>query len=284
MENFQLDFVAVGPQRTGTTWLYSVLQNHPGICFPKNVKETMFFELYYDKGIEWYVSHFEHQKINQICGEIAPTYLDMDGIPERIYQLNSRCKIIINLRNPIKRALSLYRHHLSKGRVKGSFSDAVRQMPRILKSGQYAQHIPKWIDRFGTDQVRIYLLEDIETNPNNILQEICRFLDIHPISFSQDNSQKINSATLPKFPILAKIAARLVTQLREKRLHRVVEFGKKMGFNRVYTGSAKKLPTLTEPEHLELLKQYESDIHFVEKILKRDLLEWRQPYINKEQS
>ena len=37
-EDFRLNFVGVGPERTGTTWLHQVLQRHPEICLPKAVK------------------------------------------------------------------------------------------------------------------------------------------------------------------------------------------------------------------------------------------------------
>lgn len=37
-----IDFVAVGPQRTGTTWPYEILQHHPELYLPDAVKETVF--------------------------------------------------------------------------------------------------------------------------------------------------------------------------------------------------------------------------------------------------
>ena len=147
MEPFYLNFVCVGPQRTGSTWLHQHLTQHPAICFPQDVKETMFFDRYYEKGLSWYTAHFTHRGEKQLCGEIAPTYFDVDVVPTRLHQLNPECRIIINLRNPVSRTLSLYRHHLSKGRVRGSFEEAVLQMPRIIDSGKYALHIPRWLNK-----------------------------------------------------------------------------------------------------------------------------------------
>ena len=50
------DFIAVGPPRTGTTWLDRVLRGHVGL--PAGVKETQFFIWRYSLGIEWYAAHF----------------------------------------------------------------------------------------------------------------------------------------------------------------------------------------------------------------------------------
>ena len=40
---FHLDFVAVGPQRTATTWLYEYFRAHPAAFVSPQVKETGFF-------------------------------------------------------------------------------------------------------------------------------------------------------------------------------------------------------------------------------------------------
>lgn len=272
----KLNFVAVGPQRTGTTWLYHNLQHHPELCFPKDVKETMFFDRYYEKGLNWYIKHFSHFKEGQICGEIAPTYFDIHTVPKRIQELSPDCKIIINLRNPIDRTFSLYLHHLSKGRVKGSFKDAIAQMPRIIESGKYGQHIPKWINTFGEEQVKFLLLEDIQSEPELVLADISDFIEINKIVKPAESKEKINAATMPRFPVLAKLTAYLVTELHARRLHHLVDLGKKLGLKKVYTGAEKEMPKLTLEEEKMLLDEYEEDITFVEKLVGRNLAAWRK--------
>lgn len=275
MNNFSLDFVCVGPQRTGTSWLDQVLRQHPQLCLPKDVKETMFFDRDYAKGIPYYLDYFSDRQPKQRCGEIGPTYFDEAIIPERIRQLNPHCKIIINLRNPVRRALSSYHHHLGKGRVRGSFSEAIGQIPRIIDAGRYRQHVVRWLDTFGTAQVTFLLLEDIEAQPESILRHLYQLLDIDAIDLPNLAKQRIGEATAPKYPLLAKVAARGATWLRRRRLHRIAEFGKAIGLTQVYRGG-QSLPDLTPIERYQLLEQYEADIAFLEQLLGRDLSRWRQ--------
>lgn len=277
MEPFLLDFVSVGPQRTGTSWLHQILKQHPQICCPQDVKETLFFDRDYSHGIAWYAEYFCHRRPEQICGEIAPTYFDVAAIPDRIYAVNPDCKILINLRHPVQRALSLYHHHLSKGRVQGSFSEAIVQLPRILTAGRYATHIPRWLDRFGPDQVQFLLLEDIELDPTSALHSVYRFLNIPAIELPPSGQEKFGAAVMPTYPQLAKLAAQTATWLRRHRLHKVAEFGKALGLKQVYAGQTANLPGLTLEETDRLFEQYQPDSHFVERLLHRDLSDWYPP-------
>lgn len=181
MNDFTIDFVGIGPQRTGSSWLYQMLQFHPTMCFPNNVKETMFFEKYYNKGMSWYAAHFRHQTAGQICGEIGPTYFDIETAPAQIYQLNSKCKIIVNLRHPVQRALSLYRHYLSLGKVRGNFSQAVVQMPRLIDAGKYSKHLPRWLETFGKERVFTIFLDEIESQPDRVLENLYTFWKLKPL-------------------------------------------------------------------------------------------------------
>ncbi|MDY7015311.1 MAG: sulfotransferase domain-containing protein [Cyanobacteriota bacterium] len=273
MQRFKFDFVGVGPQRTGSSWLYQMLQSHPSLCFPKNVKETMFFEKYYDRGLAWYAAHFNERREGQLCGEIGSTYFDVEMAPERIHQLNPHCKIIINLRHPLQRAESLYRHALSLGEVEGSFSNAVAQKPRIVEAGYYSRHLPRWLETFGRDRIFWILLEDIQSQPDRVLKSIYDFLEIEAIELPDGAKGKINTATMPRFPLLAKIATQIAIYLRANRWHRVVELGKALGLRRVYTGS-KTLPSLTLEEREELFKLYQKEVEFVENLTRRSLPEW----------
>ena len=75
MSEKQLDFVAVGPFKTGTSWIYNYLINYQQVALPTTVKETFFFDRQFDRGLDWYYSHFEllGEKPKKV-GEIAPSY------------------------------------------------------------------------------------------------------------------------------------------------------------------------------------------------------------------
>ena len=52
-------FLITGAERAGTTALFQFLRQHPNVCFSRP-KETWFFNRRYDRGIDWFASHFEH--------------------------------------------------------------------------------------------------------------------------------------------------------------------------------------------------------------------------------
>lgn len=277
-EDFRLDFVGVGPQRTGTTWLHQLLQRHPELCLPQAVKETMFFDRYYKKGLTWYAAHFAQCGENQRFGEIAPTYFDIGEVPARIHQHNPDCRIIINLRNPVDHALSLYHHHLSKGDVSGSFAESGARMPKLVDSGRYTRHIPKWLDRFGVDRLKFVWFDEIHNSPKAVFEDICKFLEVELVAMSPEAQGKVYAKKGARYPWLARACERLFYKLRARRLYKIVQIGKSLGLDKVvYTTDTSAMPSLTESDRRRLLETYEPDILFLEDLLGRDLSAWRQP-------
>jgi hypothetical protein len=274
--NFSIDFIGIGPQKTGSTWLHEVLAQHPLILLPQETKETMFFDLYYDKGLDWYQEYFAKKDDRQIRGEIGPSYFDCEKSIDRIYTINPDCKIIISLRNPISKAISLHRHHLNKGRVSNNFQEAIEKMPRIITSGNYASYIPQWLDKFSYEQVKLILLDDIQDNPQQVWQEICQFLEISIIDLPTIASEKINTQMMSKYPRVAKIASEVSIKMREYKLHNLVEKLKNLGLQKIYTGGEERIVPLNDREYDYLLELYESDIIFVENLMSRDLSHWRR--------
>lgn len=275
MASFDLDFVCVGPQRTGTTWMYKMLQQHPDLCLPDTVKETMFFDRYYERGVEWYSQYFRHARPDQLCGEVAPTYFGHARVPERIRGVSSNCTILVTLRNPVERAWSLFLHHLKKGRVTKDFWEATERFPEIIEAGKYARHIPRWRSTFGSEQVLLAFLEDIRTDPKKVLHLVQTKLGVEPMKPPENRNDDFNSTSFPRFPVLARGVAFLASKLHEYGFHEVVRVAKKTGMKSfVYAGGAERMPKRSASTRQALLDEYEEDIRFVEKETGRDLSGW----------
>lgn len=65
------DFVGVGVQKSGSTWLADILAQHPKILIPR--KEIHFFNRYFYQGYSWYHSWFAN-KHGQVAGDFTPKY------------------------------------------------------------------------------------------------------------------------------------------------------------------------------------------------------------------
>lgn len=270
---FKLDFIGVGPQRTASSWLDQVMRHHPDICLPGNVKETMFWDQRYSKGLPWYRAHFKKYDPTLKYGEIAPTYFDDSRALGRLQTEFPDLKIVINVRNPIQRAFSLYQLHLGKGRVERPFKHAVEQLPRILTSGHYHIHCPEWEAAFGNENILYLVQEDIFSQPDASVRKVWEFLGVSDIPLPEMAKQKFGVAQYPKFRNAAKFASKLSTWLRSKRLHIVPELGKKLGLLSVYQGGV-MTETLDESLFIELREVFAADISWLEKKLDRDFSSW----------
>ncbi len=268
----------MGPQRTGTTWVYEMLRRNPEIYVPEAVKETMFFDRYYGRGLDWYRQYYREAGADQLCGEVAPTYFDVPEVPARVHDVSPSCRIFINLRNPVERARSLFLHHLKKGRVSEFFWRAVEQRPRIVEAGRYAKHIPRWTSTFGEEQVSFVFLGDIRNKPEKVLDTIQNMLHVKHMPPPEKRNESVNATSMPRFPRLAKVVARLTTTFHEYGLHRLVNVVKKTGLKSVvYSGGEDRIPELSSSTRAALIEEYEDDIAFLEDKTGRDLSSWRTP-------
>ncbi|MCS4101398.1 hypothetical protein GGP69_001352 [Salinibacter ruber] len=253
-----------------------MIQQHPHIYMPESVKETMFFDRYYDRGLDWYREYFHQAGLHQICGEVAPTYFDVPEAPDRIHEVSPYCEVFVTLRNPVERARSLYLHHLKKGRVSESFWDAVKQKPRIIEAGHYANHIPRWHSTFGSDQIKILFLSDIQQKPEKVLKVIQNVLGVDHMDPPERMNESVNSTTMPRSLSLAQAGAVLAAKLHKYRLHRVVNAAKRIGLKSLlYSGGGDEAPDLAASTRRKLFERYQSDIAFVEEETGRDLSTWR---------
>lgn len=271
--NCNPDFLFIGPQRTGTTWIYEHLIQHPELCFPKNVKETMFFDRNFEKGMGWYKWHFTNCESGQKQGEVAPTYFDDPEVPVRIKENSPECKIIITLRDPVERAKSLYRHHYQKGRVRGTFTEAIEEMPSILTSGFYAEHIPRWLKFFDESKVLVIFMKKISVNPEAVLSDICEFLSVNNMEIKEViRDEKINSAAEPRFSGLALLGSKIVSKLHYHRLHILVNFAKKIGLKKLFFRNSSNLPDLTDEERAYLEEKFGPHVKYAREKFGKSIL------------
>src|SRR5690606_21799853 len=132
---------------------------------PLAVKETFFFDRHFNKGSEWYWSHFEDSSVPKI--EVAPSYFAKANVPERVCQVSSRAKIIVTLRHPVKRAWSHYLHLRRYGYTMKTLRDACDEFPQILQASCYNSCLTRWRDSFGDENVYILWQEDMLNDIEN---------------------------------------------------------------------------------------------------------------------
>jgi heparan sulfate N-deacetylase/N-sulfotransferase NDST2 len=124
-------FLVIGPQKTGTTALYTFLSMHPSVASnvpsPDTFEEIQFFNgNNYYRGLDWYMSFFPsnnvtitnsvHETSNpRYFFEKSATYFDGELVPKRAHQLLPSAKLVVILISPAKRAYSWYQHTRAHG-------------------------------------------------------------------------------------------------------------------------------------------------------------------------
>lgn len=202
-------FLIIGAQKCGTTWLHRHLREHPGVFMPAE-KELEFFS-YQDQlakpGFNGYLAHFLKAGATPAVGEATAGYFWTrtnsrwselpDGfqtdIPKTVHRhLGEELKLIVALRNPVKRAVSAYLHYLAMGEIApdANFAQAM-SYGGLVDMGFYARHLRNWQEYYPAHQIKVLILEsDIRAKPVETLAELCRFLAIPAYDFGEKNVRK----------------------------------------------------------------------------------------------
>lgn len=170
------NFIGIGAQRAGTTWLYENLRGHPDIFLPSK-KELRFFNFGYDEGLDAYHSHFSAVTDETAVGEITPGYYWNKAALERIADYAPDMRLIFILRSPVERAFSQF--ELYRDEFKGaSFSTALRDRTELIEWGLYGRTM-QWIDElFPREQLLLMDYADLSADPLRFLRRVFDFLKV----------------------------------------------------------------------------------------------------------
>ncbi len=278
------NFLVIGVEKGGTTWLHAQLKKHPDIFVPAT-KEVHFFNRYnsnfkernhFELGLKWYQDFFADYNNEKAVGEITPMYICDTEAPARIKATLPNVKIIAMLRNPVNRAYSHYWMAKNKGHITGSFNEIINRCePKIIERGLYCQQLKKYTSLFAAHQLKVLFYEDVFADPKYWLKEICTFLNVDEDFFENDDLvfDKVFEASNYKSSGLLNLQNRIVHALRRNRqISRLLNSLKKSGFsdkvkqvNRVED----KYDKIFAEDKLLLETYYRADVHCLEDLLQR---------------
>ena len=190
------NFFIVGAGKAGTTSLYEYLNNTPGV-YMSLVKEPHYFhnhEKYLGaRGIRIrekskYLKLFKGVKDEKVIGEASPAYLRDPDSAELIHKQIPNARIIILLRDPIERAFSNYLMRRGNGQEKRKFHEVIssrlnkKQNPPYdlsIDPGLYANQVQRYLDVFGSKQVRILIFEEFINDPIRTTKVVLDFLGVN---------------------------------------------------------------------------------------------------------
>lgn len=207
-------FFIVGAQRSGTTYLYDILDQHIEICMAKPVRPEPKFFL--NKKLdeidlkEYYQAYYQQCDKVKVFGEKSTSYYENEDVAKILSASCSNAKIIFCLRNPIKRALSNYQFSVDHGLETRtleevfidnkpienfSFSTSVNPF-NYLGRGEYARYIKMYQKYFPKNQIKVLVFEELVNNENEI-KKLYDFLEVDS-NFIPSNLEKVINASSKK--------------------------------------------------------------------------------------
>lgn len=190
----KVDFVVVGAQKAGTTALFDHLSDDPRLNLSR-IKETHFFD---DESVDWarpdygaYHAHFDLARPGPM-GEATPIYVFWPQSLERLAAYNRDARLILMLRDPVKRAFSHWQMEYARGVETLPFAAAIREGRRRLdgtapnhpdrrvftyvERGYYGRQVEHLLGLFPRDQLLVLRADDLRRDPARALAATYGFL------------------------------------------------------------------------------------------------------------
>lgn len=206
------EFLLVGAQKSGTTALFQLINQHPKVV--KKNGEVHFFDINFHRGLNWYKRLFpKRPQKDHIVGDHSPYYLFHPMVPERVFSVAPKMKIIMILRNPVDRCYSHYWHNIAKKLEHLSFEEALNAEPKRLQGrkqrliqfpfykshqyqhfsylarGIYVDQIQSWLSYFPRKQILILKSQDLRKDPIRVLNKVFSFLKLKPYTVDVRNPE-----------------------------------------------------------------------------------------------
>jgi hypothetical protein len=271
------DFLYIGPDKSGSSWLFKVLESHPE-CYVPPAKDLYYFDKYFENGLEWYLKFFEKTSPGKkVLGEISHGYLFDESAPQRIYDGFPHMKILTTLRNPVERSISHYFYLKSGGLINVDIQSAITERPGIINSSLYYEAVKRYLDIFPRDQLFISYFEDLKDAPRDYAFRIFDFLGLSQLD-CMDFSKKVREARKPNSMFLAKVMKQASLRARDLGLANLVGKVKNSELmnKKLYRPLEKAdKENISDGDKVWLLNQFVEDIDRLQDLMDIDLAHWK---------
>jgi len=265
-----VNFFILGAAKSGTTTLWHYLNQHPDI-FLSLEKEPNFYNTGYRiiKTPAEYQALFKNATTEKIIGEASHAYLSDPSCAETLKKHHPDAKFLLILRNPAKRAYSLYNHMLRHGyETISNFEAALEAEPSRINSiefinrcdenihnfayfssGLYGEQIERYFSLFRKEQFHIIVFDDLIQNTEFELSRIFNYLNLEKQA-DLPLTKKNSSNLIPISPSLRKWVRLHSTPSSRSLIPRSINYL-----------NTRKTPPLNPITYQTLITRYQDDLN-----------------------
>lgn len=242
------DIFICGVMKGGTTILHDYICTHPNIQ-AGSLKEIHYFSLFYNKGPDWYASHFADVPPESRTIDASPTYFDITNtaqIPRLINGFAEDPRVICITRDPIIRAISQFIHLQRINKTPAlenvdideffcsNYDDAYRQstamgyyLNQVLSFSLYTRKYLTYRDEFEKHQLLMLTNEELGDAPKKVMGDVFSFLGMEYVDNEMFGVKKYsNGSGLDKISLESynKLADFLYPDYRDFCRHSGIDF------------------------------------------------------------
>lgn len=250
------DFLCVGAQKGGTTWLFHQLNSHPDFWMPP-LKEVNYFDhmsrsrhpdrcarsnlrLRDERDRQFLDAmeslcrqqHIDLDRYAQLfapkgpllSGDVSPAYCIVpEEIIARIVERFPNLKVIFIARDPVERAWSDLSMGVSAGGMRpfdaSNRDEVIRNLlhPDIVMRSFQSTIVARWQRHVPPEQFRVYFFDDLESNPGEMRRSIIRYLGGDPEkSNSRAKTERKINESEKKLPLSDHVRAQVARFFEEE--------------------------------------------------------------------
>jgi Sulfotransferase family len=238
------DFLCVGAQKAGTSWLYRQLESHPDFWMPPvkelhylnqltkarrihgprcaDERDASFIDSMQDLRDRFYLDLDSYGRLFQhkgecVSGDISPAYSTLnDEIIERVIDHFPNLKVVFLARDPVERAWSQLSMGVRLGMINQFDSKDPEQVvcnllnPGVLVRSYPSKIVARWERYVRPENFRVFFFDDLQEHPVELRQSVLRFLSADPDKPSAGiDPHDNNDASREKLPLTARVRDRM---------------------------------------------------------------------------
>jgi hypothetical protein len=202
------NFLVIGSQRGGSTYLHRQLRAHPEVFMPP--REEGYFDdpFYAARGEPWLRELFAGSEAYPARGFRESLWIARPECPERMARDLPGVRLLASLREPVSRSVSTYFHYIGLGLMPvrplnegmrilldGGWVDRYPAASHVLEHSHYGPQLERVLTHHDRDHFLLLVNEEIRDDPPAALRASYEFVGVDPTFLPDNLTDATNAGT-----------------------------------------------------------------------------------------